>query len=81
LRAIRDRPDMTAVLQRVAWPVLFSFGDADPITPVEDAENMMRALPAVPAELSVIAGAAHLPNLERPEQFKRSLFTFLERYC
>ncbi|MGQ4429812.1 alpha/beta fold hydrolase, partial [Streptomyces sp. SAS_260] len=49
----------------------------DTYTPVADAEAMHAALPD--STLRVIEGAAHLPNLERPEEFNEMLREFLVR--
>ncbi|WP_324789977.1 alpha/beta hydrolase [Streptomyces sp. H51] len=77
LRARAARPDYRALLTRVAVPALVVVGADDTYTPVADAEAMHAALPD--ADLHVVEGAAHLPNLERPEEFNRALGTFLAR--
>lgn len=58
-------------------PALVVVGADDTYTPVSDAEAMHTALPD--STLHVIEGAAHLPNLERPEEFNRALAAFLAR--
>lgn len=58
-------------------PTLVVVGTDDEYTPVSDAEAMHAALPD--SELLVISGAAHMPNLERPEEFNAALATFLTR--
>ncbi|MFI1566927.1 alpha/beta fold hydrolase [Streptomyces sp. NPDC020490] len=77
LRARAARPDYRALLTRVTVPALVVVGADDTYTPVADAEAMHAALPD--ADLHVVEGAAHLPNLERPEEFNRALGTFLAR--
>ncbi|GAA2731072.1 alpha/beta fold hydrolase [Streptomyces nogalater] len=77
LRGRAERPDYRALLTRVAVPALVLVGADDTYTPVTDAEAMHAALPD--SALHVIEGAAHLPNLERPEEFNRHLAAFLTR--
>ncbi|WP_256966237.1 alpha/beta fold hydrolase, partial [Streptomyces griseiscabiei] len=50
-------------------------GADDEYTPVSDAEAMHTALPD--STLHIVEGAAHLPNLERPDDFNKALATFL----
>ncbi|MCZ0211263.1 alpha/beta fold hydrolase [Streptomyces sp. UMAF16] len=77
LRGRAERPDYRALLTRITVPALVLVGADDTYTPVADAEEMHAALPD--SALHVIEGAAHLPNLERPEEFNRHLAAFLTR--
>ncbi|MES4886890.1 alpha/beta hydrolase [Streptomyces sp. NPDC096012] len=77
LRGRAERPDYRALLTRVRVPALVVVGADDTYTPVRDAEEMHAALPD--SRLHVVQGAAHLPNLERPEEFNRALGDFLAR--
>ncbi|MFF9582805.1 alpha/beta fold hydrolase [Streptomyces achromogenes] len=77
LRGRAERPDYRALLTRVTVPALVLVGADDTYTPVADAEEMHAALPD--SALHVVEGAAHLPNLERPEEFNRHLAAFLTR--
>ncbi|GGW18086.1 alpha/beta hydrolase [Streptomyces capoamus] len=77
LRGRAERPDYRDLLTRVTVPALVVVGADDTYTPVSDAEAMHAALPD--STLHVIEGAAHLPNLERPEEFNRALAAFLAR--
>ncbi|MGW0846117.1 alpha/beta fold hydrolase [Streptomyces sp. NPDC002787] len=77
LRGRAERPDYRDLLTRVTVPALVVVGADDEYTPVTDAEAMHAALPD--STLQVIADAAHLPNLERPEEFNRALEDFLAR--
>ncbi|MGW4563323.1 alpha/beta fold hydrolase [Streptomyces sp. NPDC004561] len=77
LRGRAERPDYRDLLTRVTVPALVVVGADDTYTPVADAEAMHAALPD--SALHVIEGAAHLPNLERPEEFDRALGDFLAR--
>ncbi|MEU4267980.1 alpha/beta fold hydrolase [Streptomyces sp. NPDC026092] len=75
LRGRAERPDYRALLTTVAVPALVVVGRDDAFTPVADAEAMHAALPH--STLVVVERAAHMPNLERPEEFDAALATFL----
>lgn len=75
LRGRARRADYRELLTRVSVPALVLVGADDEYTPVSDAEAMHAALPD--SRLVVIAAAAHLPNLERPEEFNAALAEFL----
>ena len=76
VRAIRDRPDSTAVVAGLEAPFLVAVGDHDPIVPVDDA----RALAAATShgEAFVFEETGHLPSLERPYEFNAKLLDFLD---
>ncbi|MGW1001129.1 alpha/beta fold hydrolase [Streptomyces sp. NPDC002520] len=75
LRGRAERPDYRPLLARVTAPALLVVGADDTYTPVADAEAMHRALPY--SRLHVVDRAAHMPNLERPEEFGKVLAEFL----
>ncbi|GAB2734956.1 alpha/beta fold hydrolase [Streptomyces bullii] len=77
LRARAGRPDYRTLLTRVTVPALVVVGSDDTYTPVSDAEAMHAALPD--STLHVVHGAAHMPNLEKPQEFNTALETFLAR--
>ncbi|GGQ73629.1 alpha/beta fold hydrolase [Streptomyces asoensis] len=77
LRGRAERPDYRPLLTRVTVPALVVVGEDDEYTPVADARAMHAALPH--GELRVVEGAAHLPNLERPDDFNKALEEFLTR--
>ncbi|GAA3300233.1 hypothetical protein GCM10020295_40420 [Streptomyces cinereospinus] len=77
LRGRAERPDYRELLTRVTVPALVVVGADDTYTPVSDARAMHALLPG--SALHVIEGAAHLPNLERPEDFNAALEAFLAR--
>ena len=56
-------------------PALVVVGEQDGLTPPADAERLHAALPR--SILTVIPGAGHLSNLERPAEFSRGLHDFL----
>ncbi|MFF0779334.1 alpha/beta fold hydrolase [Streptomyces sp. NPDC003720] len=77
LRGRAERPDYRPLLARVSVPALVVVGADDTFTPVADAEAMHALLPD--SALHVSKGAAHMPNLERPEEFNEVLGRFLAR--
>ncbi|WP_329118657.1 alpha/beta fold hydrolase [Streptomyces sp. NBC_01353] len=76
LRGRAERPDYKAVLRAVSVPALVVVGRDDAYTPVADAESMHALLPD--STLVVVERAAHMPNLERPEEFDAALDAFLD---
>ncbi|GGW96964.1 alpha/beta fold hydrolase [Streptomyces chryseus] len=75
LRGRAQRPDYRELLTRVRVPTLVVVGRDDAFTPVADAEAMHAAIPG--SALAVVEGAAHLPNLERPDAFNAALRRYL----
>ncbi|GAA0578620.1 alpha/beta fold hydrolase [Streptomyces crystallinus] len=71
LRGRAERPDYRELLTTVRVPTLIVVGRDDTYTPVADAEAMHAAIPG--STLVVVEAAAHLPNLERPEEFNAAL--------
>jgi 3-oxoadipate enol-lactonase len=76
-RARADRPDRRADLAAVAVPTVVVAGSEDTFTPVADARLIADRVPG--AELVVVDGAAHMPNLERPDAFNAALQQLLSR--
>ncbi|NKI41002.1 alpha/beta fold hydrolase [Streptomyces physcomitrii] len=77
LRGRAERPDYRELLARTAVPVLVVVGREDGFTPLAGARALHAAVPG--SALTVVEGAAHLPNLERPEAFNAALAEFLDR--
>ena len=75
LRGMALRRDQTNLLPNILAPTLILVGSEDALTPPTEAELMRREIRG--ARLEVIAGAGHCSNLERPEQFNRTLTKFL----
>ncbi len=76
LAAMRDRPDSESLLPTLGdIPTLVVVGEADTVTPPEQAEAMARAIPG--AQIAVIRGAGHLSPLERPDEVSRRLAQFV----
>jgi len=60
-------------------PTLVSVGDADPVTPVAAAEEIVRALPDGIGELDVVEGAGHFTWMDAPKRYWPALLEFVER--
>ena len=69
--AMAGRPDSTSLLERIDVPTQVVIGSEDVIVRLDDARALARAIPN--AELTVIEGAGHLPNLECPDEFNAVL--------
>lgn len=76
-RARADRPDRTGDLAAVDVPTVVVVGSEDEFTPVAGAAAMAARIPG--AELVVVDGAAHMPNLERPAVFDAAVERLLAR--
>ena len=78
LQADRLVPPASTRLADIHVPTLVLTGDED----VDDihviADRLAREIPG--AERATIAGAAHLPRLERPAEFDRIVLEFLRRH-
>ena len=62
-------------LGKIEVPVLVVVGDLDTSQTLEAADALAGGIPG--ARLEVIKGTAHLPNMERPEEFNRLVLDFL----
>ena len=67
--------DQRELLPRVAVPTLLIWGELDARSPLGVARQFQAAIPH--AELVVIAGAGHVSNLERPDEFNAAV----RRFC
>jgi 3-oxoadipate enol-lactonase len=77
LRGVRLDPPASERLQDVRAPTLVVTGDEDVSDIHRIADRLADEIPG--AERATLAGAAHLPNLERPEEFDRIVLEFLAR--
>src|SRR5687768_5196628 len=75
LQAMAERRDASDVLPKITAPTLIVVGADDPITPPADAERMAATIPN--AKLVKIAGAAHMSNFEKAEEFNRAVSDFV----
>jgi len=71
IRAMKDRPDSTALLPTLSCPTTIVCGTEDVITPPAESEGMQRMIPG--ARLIVLPDAGHLSNLENAEAFTAAL--------
>ena len=76
LRGRAERLDYTPLLTQITVPTLIIVGSLDEFTPVADAELMRDRI--LDSKMAVIAGAGHLPNLEKSFEFNRILSEFIE---
>jgi 3-oxoadipate enol-lactonase len=76
LAAMRDRPDSVSILSTLAdIPTLVMVGEADGLTPPDQARAMAQAIPG--AQLVLISGAGHLPPVEQGGEVTERLRQFL----
>jgi pimeloyl-ACP methyl ester carboxylesterase len=73
-----QEPDVPAAsrLSGIQAPTLVIVGDEDRARPLAAADLLESGLPD--AQKRVMSGTAHLPNMERPEEFNRLVLDFLE---
>ena len=69
--------DVRDQLHAVKVPVLVLVGEHDEATPPVMSEELARLLPH--AELKILAGCAHVPQLQEPKLFMGAIETFLGR--
>ena len=77
IRGRAERPDYQPVLKTLTAPALVSAGDRDSYSTAEITAELAGCLPG--AEVVVLDGVGHLPNLERPDVFNEHLLCFLTR--
>jgi len=75
-RALAGRPDQTATLAAFDGPALVLMGAEDRLCPVDRHRLMHRLMPQ--SRFVTIAGAGHLPPLERPTETTAELVRWLE---
>lgn len=75
IRALRERPDAWELLPSIAAPALLVFGADDTLTPPDIGRRMAERMPN--ARCEVIAGAGHVPPVERPEVSAATIRGFL----
>ena len=76
LMTLRDRDDSTPTLPTIDVPVLVVVGEEDALTPPSDAAELEDGIRQ--ARLVRMPGAGHLTPLEEPEEFARTLLSFLD---
>lgn len=75
-RALRDRPDQRPTLAAFRGPALVLTGEYDRPCPRDRHDLMAALMPR--ARLAVIAGAGHIPPLDRPGETATELLHWLE---
>lgn len=68
-------PKLLQLMHRLTMPVLLIWGKEDKLLPVAYAEKLHELLPH--SILKIISDAAHLPHIERPNEFIKNLENFL----
>jgi pimeloyl-ACP methyl ester carboxylesterase len=76
-RALRDRPDQQATLMAFKGPALVLMGEDDRLCPRDRHELMHALMPQ--SRFAVIAGAGHLPTLEKPEETAAEIVRWLDQ--
>ena len=74
-RALQSRPDQQETLRGVTVPTLVLCGEEDRLCPLHRHELMHALMPG--SRLEVIAGAGHLPTLEKPAETSAALLEWL----
>lgn len=69
--------DILDQLKRIHQPTCIVVGDMDVVTPVYLSEELKRHIPQ--SELNVISGAGHSVYAEKPEEFFKTVQTFLHK--
>lgn len=70
-----DRFDIMEEVQEIANPTLVICGDQDVLTPAHYSRYLAEKIPG--ARLEIIEQAGHMVMLERPEEFNRTVETFI----
>lgn len=78
LLGMKVRPDSTAFLPEIRKPTLLLYGADDQIIPQAEMESMATAIPD--AQLIVIPDSGHLLNMEQPDDFNQSIYTFMTQF-
>jgi pimeloyl-ACP methyl ester carboxylesterase len=76
LRATLDY-DFRERLPEIRCPTLIVWGEDDTILPVDDTSEFERLIPD--SRRVVLRSTGHVPMVERPEAFNRTLLEFLTR--
>jgi pimeloyl-ACP methyl ester carboxylesterase len=77
LLALAGRTETTPALPKINITTLILVGEHDNITPPELSEEMHALIPN--SDLHIVSDAAHLSNLENPEEFNNELLNFLRK--
>jgi 3-oxoadipate enol-lactonase len=69
--------DRATPLENLSVPTLVVAGDEDRVLPVEMTRAMAARIPG--AEVALMQGVGHFPNLEQPERFNETVIDFITR--
>ncbi|MDX6387435.1 MAG: hypothetical protein QOD85_1237 [Gaiellaceae bacterium] len=78
LKSLKLDPPASQRLGDIPVPTLVVTGDEDVADIIRIGDRLAREIPD--AERATIGGAAHLPNLERPDEFNRLVLGFLDEH-
>ncbi len=71
--------DLRDALTRITCPVLLIVGEDDPVTPVEDAEEIASRIGEDHAQVVRVQGAAHTVFRDRPVEAHQALLRFVKQ--
>jgi pimeloyl-ACP methyl ester carboxylesterase len=74
-KAMSAREDHTLLLENFKQPVCLIASDSDSLVSLNEYQDLANKLPA--ARLTVIIKAAHISNMERPEEFNAAMWDFV----
>jgi 3-oxoadipate enol-lactonase len=77
LLALASRTDTTETLASIKLPTLILVGEHDILTPPSASQEMHSRIPN--SEIHIIANAAHMSNLENPDEFNELVTNFLNK--
>ena len=77
-QAMANRKDSFDLLKKVTFPIIMIAGEKDELIKVDEMQAMAKVSPS--AGFQIIPGAAHISNMEHPEQFNKILIDFLKQF-
>ncbi len=77
LLALVSRTDTTEALPEIKIPTLILVGEHDTLTPPSASQEMHSRIPS--SNIHLIPDAAHMSNLENPDEFNKQVLNFLAR--
>ena len=77
LLALASRTDTTEALPAIKVPTLILVGENDKLTPPSASHEMYSKIPK--SEIHLISNAAHMSNLENPDEFNKHVLNFLSK--
>jgi 3-oxoadipate enol-lactonase len=74
-RALAARGDQSVAAKGISAKCLVIHGGEDRLTPVAEAELLAQLVTR--SQLEIIPGAGHLPHIDEPDRFNRTVLSFL----